>query len=109
MPRPPRTPVPQGDYTPELVESDVGLGRTPLYLEEAGLRPSLASDETLHACPYCGTRVITGVLPSGAQCQVEPDVPTYNLIWHNREPLPHLTLARGYPGHRCRTEKEQRP
>jgi hypothetical protein len=105
MPRPPRPThqaAPQGDFTPELVEPDIGLGRTPIYWEEAGRKPGTVSEETLRLCPTCGARVIAGVLENGTLVPVEPDVPTYNLIWHNRELLPQLTLARGYPGHRCR-------
>lgn len=87
---------------PDLFESDLTLGRVPIYQEEAGARPGKASGDTLHPCEACGTPILVGELDTGALVPVEPQVPTYALRWLNRESRPRLLVSRGYPAHQCR-------
>jgi hypothetical protein len=98
--------VAEGDYTPELVESDAGLGRVVLQ-EEAGARKSYPETCALTPCEHCGTLVILGELPDGTRIAVEQETLTYVLYWRQKTVKrgqaapPTLTQSRGYPAHHC--------
>jgi hypothetical protein len=94
-------------YTPELLESDVGLGRPVLY-EEPGAKKSYPGGNALAPCASCGALVIAGQLEDGTRLAVEQETLTYVLSWRQKvvkkgqvEP-PTLTQSRGYPVHTCR-------
>lgn len=94
------------DHTPELTESDAGLGRVVLQ-EEAGARKSYPETCALVPCASCGTLVILGCLPDGPRIAVEQETLTYVLYWrqktvkHGPGAPPTLTQSRGYPAHHC--------
>jgi hypothetical protein len=89
-------------FDPDLLESDRTLGRLAVYVEEAGAKKGVRSETTLHPCPMCGVRIITGVLDNGTTITVESDVPMYTMLWQNRAKCPTLQVSRGYPAHQCR-------
>lgn len=94
------------DYTPELIESDAGLGRSVLQ-EEAGARKSYPEGNALHPCEACGTLVVVGELPDGTRLAVEQETLTYVLYWRQKTVRggqvapPTFTMSRGYPAHHC--------
>lgn len=91
---------------PDDFESDVGLGRSPVYAEEAGARSGATSQAGVTPCEACGTPVLPGLTDHGRRLVVEVTaVETYTVVWQNKEPLPRLKPGRGYLLHRCRPEE----
>jgi len=93
-------------YTPDLVESDAGLGRIVLY-EEPGARKGMPAGNALAPCEACGVPVILGALEDGTRLAVEQETRIYVLSWQQKAVKgapnpPTFTQSRGYPAHTCR-------
>ena len=106
MPTRPSPPAPDAGYTvdPDAHESARVPGRSPVYQEEAGMRPDKGSRVTLEPCPLCREPTIAGTTHTGSLVIVEPQTRTYALVWHSGERYPRAHQGRGYPEHICRME-----
>lgn len=103
MPTDTAQPPTPGDFTVEPRESDLVVHRTPIYEDEPGARPDKPSAITMAPCKACGVPVIMGITDRGDLVPVEPQVPTYALLWVSGERHPRLKPGRGYLAHQCRT------
>jgi hypothetical protein len=55
-------------------------------------------------CPRCAAPVVWGQTAQGALVAVEPQVPTYVLVWDRGARWPRLAQSRGYVAHGCGDE-----
>ena len=108
MPTRPPAPAHDAGYTvdPDADESALVLGRSPVYQEEAGIRPDKDSRVTLEPCPLCRAPTIAGATHNGSLVIVEPQTRTYALVWYSGERHPRAHQVRGYPEHVCRARGE---